>query len=310
MIVRAAAAAWPIERLAGRAAWEAKIGAWVGEAAGRGARLLVLPEYGALELAGALEGVPDGDLAAQCAAVAGHAARIDAFHAMLARETDTHILAATILLPRGDGFYVNRARLFAPGGAVGVQDKIVPTRFERERGSVVGGGGPARVFDTALGRIGICICYDAEFPLVARTMAEAGVEILLVPSCTDALAGYSRVRVGAMARALECQCYVLHAPTVGTAPWSPLLDVNVGAAAIYGPPDLGFPPTGIVAEGALDAPGWVYADLDLDRVRAVRRDGQVLNRAHWPEQAAPLAGGAEIVSLAPPSGHARRAHGL
>jgi len=310
MIVRVAAAAWPVERLSGFAAWQAKLGAWVGEAAAHGARLLVLPEYGALELAGALAGVPEGDLAAQLAAVAAEAPRIDAFHALLARETDTHILAATILLPRGDGLYINRARLFAPGGAVGVQDKIVPTRFEREQGGVAGGGGPARVFDTALGRIGICICYDAEFPLVARAMAEAGVEILLVPSCTDALAGYSRVRVGAMARALECQCYAVHAPTVGTAPWSPLLDVNVGAAAIYGPPDHGFPPTGIVAEGALNAPGWVYADLDLDRVRAVRRDGQVLNHAHWPEQDAPLAGGAEIVALAAPPGHARRAHGL
>ncbi|MGE0255816.1 MAG: carbon-nitrogen hydrolase family protein [Alphaproteobacteria bacterium] len=310
MIVCVAAAAWPVERLAGFDAWQAKLGAWVGEAAARGARLLVLPEYGALELAGALAGVAEDDAAAQIAAVAAVAPRIDAAHAVLARETNTHILAGTILLPRGDGRYVNRARLFTPDGTVGIQDKLVPTRFEREVAGVAGGGGPARVFETALGRIGICICYDAEFPLVARAMAEAGAEILLVPSCTDALAGYSRVRVGAMARALENQCYAVHAPTVGAAPWSPLLDVNVGAAAVYAPPDIGFPPTGIVAEAALDAPGWLYADLDLDRVHAVRRDGQVLNLAHWPEQAAPLAAGAELVSLAAGAGRARRAHGL
>ena len=43
-------------------------------------------------------------------------------------------------------------------------------------------GRAVRVFDTALGRIGILIGYDAEFPLLARAMAEAGAEVLLVPS--------------------------------------------------------------------------------------------------------------------------------
>jgi predicted amidohydrolase len=107
----------------------------------------------------------------------------------------------------------------------------------------------AQVFDTALGRIGVLICYDAEFPLLGRALIEAGVEILLVPSCTEALSGYWRVRIGAMARALEGQCVVVHSPTVGPAPWSPAVDMNTGAAAIYGPPDLGFPETGVLAEG-------------------------------------------------------------
>jgi predicted amidohydrolase len=87
-----------------------------------------------------------------------------------------------------------------------------------------------------------------------------------------------------MARALEGQCVVVQSPTVGDAPWSPAVDENVGAAAIYGPPDLGFPPTGVLAEGVLNAPGWVMGDVTLEQIRAVRDGGNVFNRAHWPEQ--------------------------
>jgi predicted amidohydrolase len=86
------------------------------------------------------------------------------------------------------------------------------------------------VFDTALGRLGILICYDNEFPMLARTLAERGADLIPSPSCTDTEAGYHRVRIGAQARALENQVAVLQSPTVGLAPWSPALDENVGKA--------------------------------------------------------------------------------
>ena len=151
-------------------------------------------------------------------------------------------------------------------------------------GDGIVGGDEICVFDTALGRIGVCICYDSEFPLIARAMVEAGAQILLVPSCTDTLHGYHRVRIGAQARALEGQCYTVQSPTVGTAAWSPAVDVNRGVAAIYGPPDRGFPASGVVAEGVLDQPGWVFGEADLAAIAAVRKDGGVLNLAHWAEQ--------------------------
>lgn len=135
-----------------------------------------------------------------------------------------------------------------------------------------------------LGRIGILICYDSEFPLLGRVLAQAGAQLLLVPSCTDTVAGFSRVRIGAMARALESQCVVVQAPTVGPCDWMPALDENRGRAAIYGPPDGFWPETGIIAEGEMDAPGWVRATVDLSRVDVSRRDGAVLPFAHWPEQ--------------------------
>jgi predicted amidohydrolase len=173
--------------------------------------------------------------------------------------------------------------LFAPNGKIGIQDKLIMTRFEREEWGV-SAGGPLRLFETVLGKIGITICYDSEFPLLARALVEAGAELLLVPSCTDSLHGYWRVRIGAQSRALEGQCYAVQSPTVGEAPWSPAVDINRGAAGIYGPPDGAFPADGVVAIGEIDTPQWLFGEVDLSRVAALRADGGVLNTRHWSEQ--------------------------
>jgi predicted amidohydrolase len=278
-----AAAQYPIEALADWPAYAAKIERWVAEAAARGAALAVFPEYGAMELA-SLDPATMGDLAGSLAFVASLVPRIDALHAELARRHDLHLLAASAPVQRADGHYVNRARLFAPSGGLGWQDKQIMTRFEREQWGVSGGSDGLRLFDTALGRIGVVTCYDSEFPLVARALVEGGAELLLVPSCTDSLHGYWRVRLGAQARALEGQCYAVQAPTVGEAPWSPAVDVNHGAAAIYGPPDGEFPADGVVAIGEIDRPQWVFAEIDLERVTRLRADGGVLPVRHWTEQ--------------------------
>ncbi|WJY20419.1 carbon-nitrogen hydrolase family protein [Fontisubflavum oceani] len=291
--MRLAAAAYPIDPLPDWAAYEAKISAWVADAAGRGAELLVFPEYGAMELAYIDGPEAAGDLELSLSAVSGRMADALALQMRLAARFGVHILTASAPVFNQYDRPVNRAHLIGPGGLIGVQDKQIMTRFEREVWHVRTGG-PLQVFETPIGRIGILICYDAEFPLLGRALAEAGVEIILAPSCTDALAGYSRVRVGAMARALENQCVVVHAPTVGAAPWSPAVDENVGAAAIYGPPDLGFPPTGVIAEGAMNAPGWVLAEIDRAAIAKVRAEGAVFNLAHWPESAVRATLGPEI----------------
>jgi predicted amidohydrolase len=141
---------------------------------------------------------------------------------------------------------------------------------------------------------------DVEFPLLARALVEQGVEVLLVPSCTDTLAGHWRVRVGAMARALEGQCLVAQAVTVGALPWLPAIDSNVGAAAVYAPPDCGFPSHGVLARGVLNQPGWVYAEVDRAAIRRVRAEGDVLNHRHWMEQAGCVVetAGTEVASAA------------
>ncbi|MEP4247639.1 hypothetical protein [Tateyamaria sp.] len=60
-----------------------------------------------------------------------------------------------------------------------------------------------------------------------------------------------------------------------------MADNSAGAGGILSPPDVGFPDTGVIVMGTLDAPGWVYADIDIGAVRAVRADDVVLNRHHW-----------------------------
>ncbi|QJD18185.1 carbon-nitrogen hydrolase family protein [Paracoccus sanguinis] len=284
--MRIAAAAYPIDWQADFDAYEAKITAWVEE--GADCDLLVFPEYGAMELAGLGGPAVAGDLQASLREVARHEAARDALHARLAAAHGVHILAASGPAFAGDTV-LNRAVLFGPSGRIGHQDKQVMTRFEREEWHVAGAPG-LRVFETPVGRLGVAICYDSEFPLIARRLAEAGVEVLLVPSCTDTVAGFNRVRIGAMARALESQCVVVHAPTVGAVDWNPALDENRGRAAIYAPPDGLWPETGIVAEGEMDGPGWVKATVDLDRVAESRRDGRVLPFRHWPESAVDLLG--------------------
>ncbi len=282
--MKIAASAYQLDFLPDWDAYAAKITAWVRDAASEGADLLVFPEYGAMELASLGGAAVAADLEAALHEVMRHGPAVEALHCALAAQFGVHILGASG--PAQADYAarpVNRAVLYGPNGVIGHQDKQIMTRFEREDWDIAPGQG-LRVFETPLGCLGVVICYDSEFPLLARALVEAGAEILLAPSCTEALAGYTRVKVGAMARALENQCVCVHAPTVGPAEWCPAVDTNAGAAAIYGPPDLGFPSDGILAQTALDTPGWVYADVSLDAIAHVRRAGAVLNHAHWGEQ--------------------------
>ena len=281
--MKIATAAYPLDFLDSWQAYVAKLTDWVQQAAGQGAELLVFPEYGAMELA-TLDGRDVAlDLEASLYAVSKRMEDVDALHSDLAVRFKVHMLAASapVFDARLGARPVNRARLFTPTGAMGVQDKQIMTRFEREEWFIAPGG-PLQVFDTALGRIGILICYDSEFPLLGRALSEA--DILLVPSVTEALAGHSRVRIGSQARALENQCVAVLSSIVGTADWSEAVDVSVGAGCVFGPPDTGFPATGVMAEGVLNRPGWTCGEVDPGAVAHVRKDGVVLNRTHWEDQ--------------------------
>lgn len=283
MKLRIAAAQYPIDPIASWAAYEAKIGQWVAEAAGEGAQLLLFPEYGAMELARIAAPEVWSNLQHSIDFVGDLRAKVDALHVALAKRHDVTIVASSLPQRDGKGAAFNVARVVSAKGRIGEQRKLIMTRFEREQWHI-SGGREINVFKTGVGIFGIAICYDAEFPLIARAMSDAGAAVILVPSCTDTLRGYHRVRVGAQARALENQCYVVHSPTVGEALWSPAVDTNIGAAGVYGPPDIGFSEDGVVASGRLNEAMWLYADLDLTAVTRVRLQGKVLNDKHWAEQ--------------------------
>ncbi|MFG6626611.1 carbon-nitrogen hydrolase family protein [Sulfitobacter sp. 1A12056] len=278
--MKIATAAYPLDVLTSWAQYEDKLAHWVAEAAVQGAELMVFPEYAAMELA-TLDGAEvAGDLERSLFSVSDKLEEEDRLHVKLAAEHNVHIVAgsgpaATESRP------VNRARLITPTGQIGVQDKQIMTRFEREEWGVIGGNA-LQVFDTAIGKIGILICYDSEFPLLGRALAEC--DVICVPSVTETLAGYWRVRIGSMARALENQCITAMSSVVGKADWSEALGQSYGAGGIFCPPDRGFPPTGILGVREVNAPGWTVADADLAQVAEVRADGIVLNRRDWQDQ--------------------------
>jgi len=303
--VRVAAAQYAAEPSLSLTALHAKLDSWVAEAAGNGAGVVVFPEFAGMEFTSLRDrrAAPDrrspdrhklGPLPVMVATrrvepslewdTAAIQSVLDEFigiHAELATRHAVHILAGSIPVRDQQDTLRNRAYFFTPQGTVGFQDKIVPTRWEREVWGIVGGD-QIKTFDTGYGPIGIAICYDVEFPLVARLQAEAGARIVLTPCCCDSLRGYYRVRVGSRARALENQAYVIQSPMVGDASWSGVIGTCAGAAGIYGPPDLGPNVNGVIAQASHNSPMWVYADLDLAAVDRIRHgSGAIANESEW-----------------------------
>lgn len=276
--MRIATAAWTLEWHRSWADYAAKVEDWIGAAA---AELLVFPEYAGVE--GALIHPPARDTPQDwiehAAAVAG--AVLD-LHADLARRHGVHVLVGSLPVWSGDAL-VNRAYLVTPAGDVHWQDKQIPTPWERAHTSLRAGD-PLAVAETGLGRIGILVCHDAEFPPLGRAL---DCEILLVPACTDAAHGAARVRNAARARALENAALSVLSQTRGDLPGCSLLDVNAGRAGIYAPPDRGFPGDGILAETGRDAAGWARAEVDLAALDTLRSGrGEVAIPLDWPEAVA------------------------
>jgi len=276
--LRLALAQYPITAPSRLDRFWSKLESVVGDAAAGGTQLLVLPEYASMEVAACFPGA--GTAAAELAAVSLAAPTLLQGFRDLAQRYHIWLLPGT--LPWADGGrVVNRAPLIDPRGRVATQEKSVMTRFEAERWGVCPGAAP-RVFATDWGTVGIAICYDVEFPQLVRAQAEAGAWLVLVPSCTDSIHGFNRVRLSARARALENQCFVAISPTVGMAPALASVDENHGYAAVFGPVDRGFPEDGVIARGVLDEAGLVFADLEPNSLEAVRSDGAVRNFRDWP----------------------------
>ena len=257
--------------------WQAAFDSRIAEAAGCGAELLVLPEYASMDAVPAPLPSLDAELEAACA-------HHDAVLGIMREAAIRHrvwLLGGSLLHRRPDGTRVNHAPLIAPGGQVAFQDKHVPIPFERAPMQVAQGAPPS-VFETPWGRLGICVCYDIEHPPLARAQVEAGAWLILVPTDTDTVAGFNRVRLAARACAMSNQCYVAVATTVGEAPFLATLDVNRGYAAVFGPIDRGFAEDGIIARSHMDSAGWLYANLDPAAIQTVRQHGAVLNHRDYP----------------------------
>jgi predicted amidohydrolase len=139
------------------------------------------------------------------------------------------------------------------------------------------GGDSLRVFDTDAGKIGVLICYDVEFPELGRLLASQGLQILFVPFMTDTQNGYMRVRRCSQARAIENECYVAIAGSVGNLPDVNNMDIQYGQSAVFTPADFAFPTNGIKTEATPNTEMTLIADVDLDLLKELHSHGSVRN---------------------------------
>lgn len=137
------------------------------------------------------------------------------------------------------------------------------------------GGSEVKVFDTDCGKVGLLICYDVEFPELGRILADQGMQILFVPYMTDTQNGYIRVRHCAQARAIENECYVAIAGSVGNLPRVNNMDIQYSQSAVFTPSDFAFPNNAIKAEATPNTEMVLIADVDLYALRDLHEYGTV-----------------------------------
>ena len=175
-----------------------------------------------------------------------------------------------------DGTIYNVSYLCHRSGKVDEQRKIHITPHEKNDW-VIRGGNQLQVFETDAGRVGILICYDVEFPELGRIMSEQGMEILFVPFWTDTKNSYLRVRHCAQARAIENECYVVIAGSVGNLPEVESLDVQYSQSAVLTPSDFPFPHDAVLSEATANTEMLLFSDLDMDKLRILHNEGSVRN---------------------------------
>ncbi len=139
------------------------------------------------------------------------------------------------------------------------------------------GGKMVQTFDTDCAKIGILICYDVEFPELSRIMADQGMQILFVPFLTDTQNGYSRVRVCAQARAIENECFVVIAGSVGNLPRVHNMDIQYAQSGVFTPCDFAFPTDGKRAEATPNTEMILVSDVDLNLLNELHTYGSVRN---------------------------------
>lgn len=175
-----------------------------------------------------------------------------------------------------DGLVYNICYVCLRDGAVHEQRKIHPTPNERYWWNITGGT-EMNAIETDCGPIGVMICYDAEFPELARHLTDQGAQILFVPFCTDERQSYLRVRYCGQARAVENQCYVAMAGNVGNLPNVENMDIQYAQSCVLTPCDFNFARDGIAADTTPNVEMVAIADLQIDNLVSARQSGTVLN---------------------------------
>lgn len=175
-----------------------------------------------------------------------------------------------------DGTLYNVGYLCKRDGTIERYEKIHVTPDEEKIWGMQGGT-KLKTFDTDCGKIGILICYDVEFPELGRLLADDGMDILFVPFLTDTQNGFSRVRHCAQARAIENECFVVIAGSVGNLPNVHNMDIQYAQSMVFTPCDFAFPTNGIKAEATPNTEMILIADVNIDLLRELHAFGSVKN---------------------------------
>jgi predicted amidohydrolase len=270
MTVRIAAVQYLLRQIHDWSGFENQL-RFVGKAAGDyKPQFVLLPEIFTTQL---LSFMDTRDLKAAVRAMDDYTQRYIELCKEIAAEWNFYFIAGSHPHMR-DGKLYNTAYLITPGGEVFEQDKIHRTRWEREKWDS-SPGDQLKLFDTPHGKIAILICYDIEFPELARMVCEEGADILFVPSCTDDRQGYLRVRYCAQARTIENQVFVAMTGTAGSLPVEGL-GVHYGQACVLTPSDFPFARDGIAAEGTPNIEQIVIADVHLPLLEGNRVNGTTI----------------------------------
>lgn len=193
----------------------------------------------------------------------------------LAVSYNINVVAGSMPVFENDELY-NVAYLCRRDGTIDAQYKIHPTPHEK-KDWVMEGGNELRIFETDCGRVGILICYDVEFPELARLLSEQDMQILLVPFWTDTKNGFLRVKRCAQARAIENECYVAIAGSVGNLPQVDSVDIQYAQSSVFSPSDFAFPHDAIVSETTPNTEMTLIVDLDLRKLKELKAEGAVRN---------------------------------
>ena len=193
----------------------------------------------------------------------------------LAISYNINIITGSMPQLREDGLY-NVGFLCRRDGSYETYEKIHITPDEAKSWGL-SGGKRVQTFETDCAKIGILICYDVEFPELSRIMADQGMQILFVPYLTDTQNAYSRVKVCAHARAIENECFVVIAGSVGNLPRVHNMDIQYAQSGVFTPCDFAFPTDGMRAEATPNTEMILVSDVDLDLLNELHTYGSVRN---------------------------------
>jgi predicted amidohydrolase len=154
--------------------------------------------------------------------------------------------------------------VIGPDGQIaGHQDKVHLFRDERKLATPAGG---YSAFETAVGKIGITICYDNVFPEACRTLVLKGADLVFVPS-RIALEGLDPWILYLRTRALENRIPVV-APNIFDSPryvgGSVIIDLEVNPASRVVVPKI------VASAGSGEKV--IIADVDIEKARELRKE--------------------------------------